>query len=310
MMHTILGAGGTVANVLTRELINANQTVRLVSRKPVNITGKNVTWQKADLLNYDEVLAAAQGSTVIYLVAGIVYDAVIWQAQWPVIMQNVINVTKATGARLIFFGNVYMYGLVDGPMTEDTPYNPCSKKGQVRAGIANMLMDEVKAGTIRASIARAPDFYGTDSLNSFVDMMVITKYAAKQTAQWIGNPNKKHNFIYIPDAGKAMFLLGQNPDSDNQVWHMPTPPAITGKEFMTIAARVYGVKPKFFTLRKYMLCLIGLFQKVVMGTVEMYYQYDHDYIFDSSKFERVFNFKPTSYEQGLKELSETLYKAK
>jgi nucleoside-diphosphate-sugar epimerase len=78
-------------------------------------------------------------------------------------------------------------------------------------------MDEVKAGTIRASTARAPDFYGTDSLNSFVDMMVITKYAAKQTAQWIGNPNKKHNFIYIPDAGKAMFLLGQNPDSDNQV---------------------------------------------------------------------------------------------
>lgn len=309
-MHTILGAGGTVANALSRELINANQTVRLVSRKPVNITGTNVTWQKADLLNYDEVLAAVQGSAVIYMAAGIVYDAAIWQAQWPVIMQNVINVTKATGARLIFFDNIYMYGLVNGPMTEDTPYNPGSKKGQVRAGIANMLMDEVKAGTIRASIARAPDFYGTDSLNSFVDMMVITKYAAKQTAQWIGDPNKKHNFIYIPDAGKAMFLLGQNPDSDNQVWHLPTPSAITGKEFMAIAARAYGVKPKFFILRRYMLWLIGLFQKVVMGTVEMYYQYDHDYIFDSSKFEKAFNFKPTSYEEGLKELSKTLYKPK
>jgi len=309
-MHTILGAGGTVANALSRELINANQTVRLVSRKPVNITGKNVTWQKADLLNYDEVLAAVQGSAVIYMAAGIVYDAAIWQAQWPVIMQNVINVTKATGARLIFFDNIYMYGLVNEPMTEDTPYNPSSKKGQVRAGIANMLMAEVKAGTIRASIARAPDFYGTDSLNSFVDMMVITKYAAKQTAQWIGNPNKKHNFIYIPDAGKAMFLLGQNPDSDNQVWHLPTPSAITGKEFMAIAARAYGVKPKFFVLRRYMLWLIGLFQKVVMGTVEMYYQYDHDYIFDSSKFEKAFNFKPTSYEDGLKELSKTLYKPK
>jgi nucleoside-diphosphate-sugar epimerase len=309
-MHTILGAGGTVANALTRELINANETIRLVSRKPVNITGKNVTWQKADLLNYDEVLAATQGSTVIYLAAGIVYDAAIWQVQWPVIMQNVINATKATGARLIFFDNVYMYGLVDGAMTEDTPYRPCSKKGQVRAGIANMLMDEVKAGTIRASIARAPDFYGTDSLNSFVDMMVITKYAAKQTAQWIGNPNKKHNFIYIPDAGNAMYLLGQNPDSDNQVWHLPTPPAITGKEFMEIVARAYGVKPKFMALRKFMLWLVGLFQKVVMGTVEMYYQYDHDYIFNSSKFEKAFNIKPTSYEDAIKELSETLYKAK
>jgi nucleoside-diphosphate-sugar epimerase len=309
-MHTILGAGGTVANALTHELINANETIRLVSRRPVNITGKDLTWRKADLLNYDEVLAAAQGSTVIYLAAGIVYDAAIWQVQWPVIMQNVINVTKATGARLIFFDNVYTYGLVDGAMTEDTPYRPSSKKGKIRAGIANMLVEEIKAGNIRASIARAPDFYGTDSLNSFVDMMVITKYAAKQTAQWIGNPNKKHNFIYIPDAGKAMFLLGQNPDSDNQVWHLPTPPAITGKQFMEIVARAYGVKPKFMVLRKFMLWLIGLFQKVVMGSVEMYYQYDHDYIFDSSKFEKAFNFKPTSYEDAIKELSETLYRPK
>lgn len=308
-MHTILGAGGAVANALTRELMNTNETIRLVSRKPVKITGKNITWQKADLLNYDEVLAVAQGSTVIYLVAGLVYDKDIWKAQWPVVMQNVINATKATGARLIFFDNVYMYGLVNGPMKENTPYHPNSAKGETRAGIATMLMDEVKAGNIRASIARAPDFYGTDSLNSFVDMMVLTKYAAKQTAQWIGDPEKKHNFIYIPDAGKAMFLLGQNPDSDNQVWHLPTAPAITGKQFIDIAARVYQVKPKFMRISKFMLWLIGLFQKVVMGTVEMYYQYNHDYIFDSSKFEKAFNFKPTSYEDGLKELSQTLYKA-
>jgi nucleoside-diphosphate-sugar epimerase len=307
-MHTILGDGGAVANALTRELMTTNETIRLVSRKPVKITGKNITWQKADLLNYDEVLSAAQGSTVIYLVAGLVYDKDIWKAQWPVVMQNVINATKATGARLIFFDNVYMYGLVNGPMKEDTPYHPNSAKGETRAGIATMLMDEVKAGNIRATIARAPDFYGTDSLNSFVDMMVLTKYAAKQTAQWIGNPEKKHNFIYIPDAGKAMFLLGQNPDSDNQVWHLPTAPAITGKQFIDIAARVYKVKPKFMRISKFMLWLIGLFQKVVMGTVEMYYQYNHDYIFDSSKFEKAFNFKPTSYEDGLKDLSQTLYK--
>ncbi|WP_184542572.1 NAD-dependent epimerase/dehydratase family protein [Mucilaginibacter sp. FT3.2] len=308
MIHTILGAGGPVANALTSQLINANETIRLVSRKPSKITGNNITWQKADLLNYDEVLAATQGSAVIYLVVGLVYDKDVWKVQWPVIMQNVINATKATGARLIFFDNVYMYGLVNGRMTEDTPYNPSSVKGQIRAGIADMLMDEVKAGTIRATIARAPDFYGTDSQNSFVDMMVLSKYAAKQTAQWIGDPNKKHNFILIEDAGKAMYLLGQNPNSDNQIWHLPTPAAITGKQFIEIAAGVYKVKPKYFSIKKFMLWIFGLFQKVVMGTVEMYYQYDHDYIFDSSKFEKAFNFKPTSYEDGITQVSETYYK--
>jgi nucleoside-diphosphate-sugar epimerase len=307
-MHTIFGAGGPVANALTQELINANQTVRLVSRKPVQTTAANVTWQKADLLNYDEVLSAAKGSTVIYLVAGLVYDAAIWKQQWPVIMKNVINVTKATGARLIFFDNVYMYGLVNGAMTEDTPYKPSSVKGEIRADIASMLTDEVKAGNIRATIARAPDFYGTDSTNSFIDMMVLSNYAKKKPAQWIGDPDKKHNYIYIPDAGKAVFLLGQNPDSDNQIWHLPTAPAITGRQFLDIAANTYQIKPKFMRIRKFMLWIFGLFKKVIMGTVEMYYQFDHDYIFDSSKFEKAFNFKPTSYADGLKHMSQTFYK--
>ena len=309
-MHTILGAGGAVANALTRELENTNETIRLVSRKPISNTNKNVSWKKADLLNYAELLDAIKGSTVIYLTAGLVYDKNIWKAQWPVIIQNIINLAKETGARLIFFDNVYMYGLVNGPMTETTPYNPCSAKGEVRAAIATKLMDEAKAGNIRASIARGADFYGTENKNSFFDMMVLENDANKKTAQWIGDTKKLHNFSYIPDMGKAMYLLGQNPDSDNQIWHMPTAPAMPGKQFIEMAARIYGVEPKYFAIKKFMLWAYGLFNKTVMGTVEMYYQYNHDYIFDSSKFEKAFNFKPTSYEDGIKLMSETLYAKK
>ena len=307
-MHTILGAGGPVANALTKELLDHNETIRLVSRRPVDIKGNNLSWKKADLLNYTEVREATKGSTVIYLCAGLVYDAKIWREQWPVIIQNVINVTKETNARLIFFDNVYMYGLVNGPMTEDTPYRPSSEKGKVRATIANTIMDEVKAGTLNATIARAPDFYGTSSKNSFFDMMVLDKYAQRQSAQWMGDPNKLHNFIYIPDAGRAMYLLGQSPKSDNQIWHLPTAPVMTGHQFIELAARIYGVKPKFMRIRKVMLWLIGLFNKVIAGAVEMFYQSSNDYIFNSDKFEKAFNFKPTSYEEGIKEVARTIYK--
>jgi len=307
-MHTILGAGGPVATALTSELENNNETIRLVSRKPITPGKPTTTWQKADLLNYNELQAATAGSTIIYLCAGLVYDKNIWREQWPVIMQNVINIAKVNKARLIFFDNVYMYGLVKGPMTEDTPYNPVSEKGKIRAGIANMLMDEVKAGNIQASIARAADFYGTNSLNSFFDMMVLDKYAKKQSAQWLGDPDKLHNFSYIPDMGKAMYLLGQHPESDNQIWHLPTAPVMTGKQFIELAANIYNVKPKYMRVGKWLLFILGLFKKVIMGTVEMYYQYNHDYIFDNSKFEKAFNFKPTSYADGMKHMSETLYK--
>lgn len=309
-MYTILGAGGPTANAITQELLKHNpaENIKLVSRRPVQTNGTNVTWQKADLLNYAEVLLAVKGSTVIYMCAGLVYDKTIWKEQWPVVINNLINATKETQARLIFFDNVYMYGLVKGPMLETTPYHPCSVKGEVRARVATQLMDEVNAGNIQATIARAADFYGTDSGNSFVDMMVLGKYASKQSAQWIGDPKVLHNFTYIPDTGKALYLLGQNPESDNQIWHLPTAAPLTGKALIELAAGIYDVKPSFSTVNKFMLQLVGLFKKVVAGTVEMYYQYDHDYIFDSSKFEQAFKVKPTSYRDGIIHLSQTLYK--
>jgi hypothetical protein len=35
----------------------------------------------------------------------------------------------------------------------------------------------------------------------------------------------------------------------------------------------------------------------------MLYQYDRDYIFDSSKFEKEFNFTPTPYKEGIHQTS-------
>jgi len=307
-MYTILGAGGSTANALTRELSNSKESIRLVSRKPIQTTASNIDWEKADLLNYNEVLDATKGSKVIYLTAGLIYDKKIWKEQWPVIMQNFINAGKQTGARLIFFDNVYSYGLVNGPMTETTPYNPCSVKGEIRAKIATQLMDEAKAGNVTASIARAADFYGTANLMGFLDLMILDKYAKKQKAQWIGDVHKLHNFSYIPDMGKGLYLLGQKPESDNQIWHMPTAAPFTGTEFIEMAANTYGVDPKYMSIKKFMMQIFGLFNKTVGELVEMYYQYDHDYIFNSDKFESAFNFKPTSYEDGIKLMSQTLYK--
>jgi hypothetical protein len=43
-------------------------------------------------------------------------------------------------------------------------------------------------------------------------------------------------------------------------------------------------------------------------SVEMLYQYDRDYVFDSSKFEKAFDFIPTPYDLGIKKIIETDYK--
>jgi nucleoside-diphosphate-sugar epimerase len=307
-MHVIFGAGGTTANALTRELLNNHHTIRLVSRRPVTTTGTNISWLKADLMVYEEVVNAAKGASVIYLCNGVGYKKQDWKERWPVIMQNALDVAKKTGARLLFFDNTYMYGRVIGPMTESTPYNPCSVGGEVRARIATQFMQEVKSGNIAGAIARAPTFYGTDSRQSIVDKLVIERFAGHQKARWFGDPRYIHNFGYLPDMGKGLYLLGQDPRADGQVWHLPTAPPITGRKFIELAAEIYGTEPAFFRINKPLLRVASLFNEAAASQLEMFYNWEQDYNFVSSKFEQYFNVQPTSYAEGIRQLSEGLYK--
>lgn len=305
-MHTILGAGGPVAKSLTAVLMEAGESIRLVSRRKIETSGK-CTWMGADLKDPVQMKNAVKDSTVIYLCVGLQYDKRIWAKEWPLIMKNLIEAGKSTGARIIFFDNVYMYGHVQGIMTEETPYNPSSSKGETRARIAEELMTEARVGNINATIARAADFYGAESLNSFFDAMVLAKFANKQKAMWLGNPNVKHTFTYVGDTGKALYLLAKDPGSGNQVWHLPSAPALTGKQFIELAANIFHVKPEYSRVNKFLLNTIGLFNKSIRETAEMYYQYEFDYIFSSSKFEKAYNLQATAYADGITKVRETLF---
>ncbi len=298
-MQTILGSSGIIGTELAKSLLQYTDKIRLVSRKPklVNPTDQLVI---ADLTNAQQVLSAVEGSQVVYLTVGLQYKISVWQKQWPIIMQNVIAACKTHKAKLVFFDNVYVYGLVNGWMKEDTRVNPISKKGEVRAHIAQMIMSEVEKGNLDAIIARAADFYGPNTPLSFVTVTVFNNYKKGKKAQWFIDANKKHSMTYTPDAGKATALLGNTNSAYNQVWHLPTDKnVLTGKEFIELAAKEFGVKPNYTVLKMWMIQMVGYFIPVVNESIEMLYQNENDYLFDSTKFEKAFNFKPTSYQDGI-----------
>lgn len=301
-LYTILGANGVIANETAKHLVANNHRVRLVSRHPKSIHGIT-DLVAADITNEADTLRAVQGADVVLLCAGLKYDIKVWSTAWPAIMDNVIRACKATGAKLLFFDNVYAYGLVEGQMLETTPYNPASKKGEVRAKIATQLMEEVKAGNITATIARAADFYGPHaSQTGFLNLMIMERFKKKSAAMWIGRDDMPHSYTYTPDAGHGMYLLSQQADSWNQVWHLPTAaPAPDGKAYVQLFADAMGVKAKHFNLGKFMLGLTGLFDTTVKEIVEMLYQNNYPYHFNSGKFEKFFNYTPTSYQQGIRD---------
>lgn len=299
--HTILGAGGTIGNLLCDELLQHGHTVRLVSRNPKPVAG--ATTMSADMTDASQVLQAVQGSDVVYLLVGLQYSYKVWRVQWPQIMNHVIAACKATGAKLIFFDNVYMYGRVDGPMTEATPFAPCSKKGEVRAAIASQLLREMEAGTIKALIARSADFYGPHAdKTSLLNILVFQNMQKGKKAQWLGNADKLHSFTHVGDAAKALYLLAQRDDAWGQQWHLPTSAErLTPRQLIGIAAGHMHASYKVMSIPSWMVKCFGLFNPLMKEMGEMAYQNDHDYIFDSTKFNKAFNFTPTSYEEGLRQ---------
>lgn len=61
-----------------------------------------------------------------------------------------------------------------------------------------------------------------------------------------------------------------------------------------------NVPDRFFVLPVWLVKIIGLFVPVLKEMPEMMYQYDRDYFFDSSKFEKRFKFIPTTYAEGVR----------
>jgi len=304
-MQTILGANGTIGSVLAKELNSYTKNIRLVSRNPRKVNDTDELFP-ADLSDPAQVEKAIEGSEIVYLMVGFEYVTKVWQEQWPKLMKATIDACIKHQAKLVFFDNVYMYDVANIPhMTEEAKINPSSVKGKVRAEIVEMLMSAVKTGKLQALVARSADFYGPNNDKSFLIEVVYKNFKKGKAANWFIRTDKKHSFTYTPDAAKATAILGNTSDAYNQVWHLPTDPnTLTGKEMIALFADEMKAKNKVTVMAMWLIKVLGIFIPFMREMPEMMYQYDRDYFFDSSKFDKRFNFKTTTYQEGVKQTIE------
>lgn len=309
-MQTIIGSGGAIGVELAKALVEYTTEIRLVSRNPKRVN-KTDQLLPADITHRNELEKAVKNSDIVYVTVGFTYSYKAWKEKWPKFIEDLISVCKNAKCKLVFFDNVYMYDKdLLNRMNEETPINPPSKKGKIRATIAQMIMDEANSGKLKALIARSADFYGPSIENSSVLTETVFKPLSKgKKANWLGSNKYKHSFTYTTDAGKATAILGNTDTAYGQVWHLPTVSnPLTGKQWIEKIAKNLNVKPKYNVVPKFLVRIIGLFIPIMRESVEMIYQYDRDYIFDSNKFEKEFNFKPTTYEQGIEAIIATDYR--
>lgn len=306
-MQTIIGSGGAIGQPLAAALTAYTSDIRLVSRNPAKVNATDELLP-VDVNNLAEIDRAVAGSEVVYVVIGFEYKLGVWQKTWPAFMKAVIAACKKHQAKLVFFDNVYMYAKTEIPhMTETSLIQAPSKKGAVRQQLHELIMDEVEKHNLQALIARSADFYGPANKNSGFNIMIADKLFQGKKAQAFGDIIKIHTYTFTPDAARATALLGNTNDAYNQVWHVPTTHAqLSNRDWINLVGAELGITAGIQQVPAWMIKLLGLFMPVMREFPEMLYQYEQDYVFNSSKFEKRFGISATTPEAGVKMLVESM----
>jgi len=301
VIQTILGATGQIAVELARELRRTTtDELRLVSRAPRAVNDGD-TLARADLLDAEQTARAVAGSGIVYFTAGLPARTDLWEAQFPTMLRNALDASRATGAKFAYFDNTYMYPQDARVQTEDTPFAPVGRKGRVRAEMATMVLDEMSRGEFPVLIARAPEFYGPGRTQGFTNSLIIDRLKAGRPPVVPVHADRRRSLIWTPDASRALAALGNAPDAYGQTWHLPVDESRpTYRELVAMAAEELGVDGRFVVVPRWAFGAAGLVSPAAGELRELLPRYAHDNLFDASKFRARFpDVHVTSFREGL-----------
>ena len=300
-LHVIFGTG-PVGQAVARELVKRGKTVKLVNRsgkKPGGVPD-SVSVVAGDVFDANVAKQLAQDATHVYQCTNPPYDK--WPEQFPTLQANTLEAAASAGAKYIVMDNLYAYGDTNGrPITEDLPYNAQTKKGRVRAQMAKDALAAHAAGRVRVTIARASDFYGPGVVDSAMGDRVFGFALEGKAASAAGDLDAKHSYTYIDDIGQALVILGERDEALGQVWHVPNAEVTTTRQFITLIFEALQQPAKMSAMGKSMMRLGGLFIMPAREMVEMMYEFEKDFVVDSSKFTKAFGLKATPYREGVKQ---------
>jgi nucleoside-diphosphate-sugar epimerase len=157
-------------------------------------------------MNRDEVMAAAAGADVnFHGVNPPGYRR--WRELAPPMLDNTIAAAGASGARILFPGNVYNYGPDAWPVVaEDSPQHARTRKGAIRVQMEATLRQAATTGA-RALVLRAGDYFGPRSGSSWFGAVMVKPGQPVRSVRVPGPLGVGHAWAYLPDFAATIAIL-------------------------------------------------------------------------------------------------------
>ncbi|WP_433688189.1 NAD-dependent epimerase/dehydratase family protein [Micromonospora carbonacea] len=294
-LHVIVGAG-PVGTATAHLLAAAGERVRVVTRRGTGPEHPAVERVAADAADPDRLAALADGAVALYNCANPAYHR--WATDWPPLAAALLTAAGRAGAVLATVGNLYGYGPVDGPMTEDTPTSAGGTKGQVRNRMWAEAVAAHRAGRVRVTEVRGSDYLGVGALS--VPMMLLPRVLDGRRVVLPVDFDAPHTWTYVDDVARTLVRAAAVERAWGRAWHVPSPPAVSARELAVRAAALADAPaPRLTRLPYPALWLGGLVNPFVRELRETAYQFDRPFLMDSTAATATLGIEPTPLGSAL-----------
>ena len=296
-LHVVVGAAGVTGRLVVRHLSAAGCRVRAITRNGRSVGDPTAELAAVDAADPIALAAATTGAVAIHHCAMPPISR--WRRDFPPLTDAVIAAGEATGARVVYADDTWMYGKVSGPMTPDLPYRPVSAHGVLRAWLAERFDHAAAAGRIRLSVVRAGELYGP-GVRSMIAGTVFGAIRRGRTARWFGSPDLPITPTYVDDFARTIAAVGRNDRSERRIWHVPHVGATTGRALITLAADQAGRRAAVSAITRRQLRALGTVVPLARDGAALIYQFEQPFVVDGAAAADAFGITPTPYVDGVR----------
>jgi nucleoside-diphosphate-sugar epimerase len=297
-LHVVIGSG-PIGSAVARLLADEGEQVRVVTRSGTGPVHRHIERVAADATDAVALTALARDAVALYNAANPPYAR--WPELWPPLAAAILHAAEATGAVLATMSNMYGYGPVQGPMTEDSPLVARTAKGRVRAAMWQDALAAHRAGRVRATEARAADYVGAGTKSMMTDYLLPNLLRGKPV-RVPADLDAKHSFSYAGDAARTLVTIARDERAWGGAWHVPNDAPSSIRALVELAGRYAGVTPaKLSRVPDWQLTAASLVAPKIRAFNEMSYQFTRPFVVDSSRVEQVFGLKATPLTNAIRE---------
>lgn len=302
----VVGAG-PVGRAVVAEVVRAGRKSLVISRSPRELPAgaRQVVAGAGD----PEALAALPHGATIYHCANAPYDR--WPQELPGLWDSVLRLAEARSATLVVATNLYSLGSPasgtqgSGELTEDSPMNPCSRKGEIRRRVEESVLESIASGRIRGAIVRASDFYGPGVVDSALGSRFFPPLLEGKPAQFLGSLDAPHSYTYVPDFARTLVAAadaaagGAAGKASRRQWIVPNAPPVSLRQVLEILSDLTGRPVRPSLVSKGMLRLVGIFSPPAREMVEMLYEFTEPFVANGRTARAELGVEPTDFRTGI-----------